>query len=179
MNRFAATPDRRALLAAIAAVTLLSVSVAFAQPAQAPAPKAEKAGDAGAVKVAPVAPASAEAPAPVEEAAAPAVPKRPLSPMMTEIRALLDADAEQVAALRQRIAKASSPEEALVLQRQIEQLKLDTEVSLLRVQAKHARAAGRTEVASRLEAAISELLNPPKIQAPAARPVPSRENTSR
>lgn len=179
MNRFAATPDRRVLLAVIAAATLVSVSLAFAQEAKAPPPSVEKSGSAEVAKVAPVAPASALAPAPEGETPAPAVTKRPLSPMMLELQAVMTAEAEQVAALRQRAAKATSPDEALALQREIEKLKFDTEVSLLRVQAKHARAGGRTEVAARIEAAISDLLNPPKIAAPAARPVPSRENSSR
>lgn len=105
--------------------------------------------------------------------------KRPLSPLMIELRAVTDAEAVQVAALRERVAKAATPDEAIALQREIEKVKFDTEVALLRVQAKHARAGGRTEVAMRIEAAISELLNPPRIAAPAARPAPSRENPSR
>lgn len=178
MNRFAATPDRRALLAAIAAATLISVSVAFAQEAQPPAPKDVAPAAATFTRGAPVAPTIAE-PAPGEDEPRPVVTKRPLSPLMIELRAVLDAEAVQVAALRERAAKAATPDEAIALQREIEKLKFDTEVSLLRVQAKHARAGGRTEVAARIEIAISELLNPPKVVAPAARPVPSRENPSR
>lgn len=174
MNRFAASPDRRALLAAIAAATLLSVSIAFAQEPQVTEPPAGKTDAVQPAKTAPVAPASsAEAPA----ALAPA-PVRAASPMLLEMQALLAAEHEQVLVLRERAAKAASADEAMALQREIEKLKFDTEVSLLRVQAKHARAAGRTEVATRIEAAISELVNPPKLKAPAARPVPSRENQS-
>lgn len=178
MNRFAATPDRRALLATIAAAMLLGASFAFAQEAQSPAPKADPPAAVTTGKDAPAAPAIAE-PAPGEEAPRPVLTKRPLSPLMIELRAVLDAEAVQVAVLRERAAKAATSEEAVALQREIEKVKFDTEVSLLRVQAKHARAGGRADVAARIEAAISELLNPPKIAAPAARPVPSRENSSR
>lgn len=174
MNRFAPSPDRRVLLAAIAAATLLSVSVALAQEPQVTEPPAGKAEAVQPAKAAPVAPAaSAEAPA----ALAPA-PARAPSPMLLEMQALLTAEHEQVLVLRERAAKAANADEALALQREVEKLKFDTEVSLLRVQAKHARAAGRTEVATRIEAAVAELLNPPKLKAPAARPVPTRENQS-
>lgn len=174
MNRFAPTPDRRALLAAIAAATLLSVSIAFAQEAQVTEPPAGRTEAVQPAKAAPVAPASsAEAPA----ALAPA-PVRAASPMLLEMQALLAAEHEQVLVLRERAAKAANADDAMALQREIEKLKFDTEVSLLRVQAKHARAAGRTEVATRIEAAISELVNPPKLKAPAVRPVPTRENPS-
>lgn len=179
MIRFDSHPDRRVLVAAIAVAALLSVSLALAQEPQAPAPTGGKADAVEATKAAPVAPASALVPAPETAAPAPAVSARPLSPMLVEMQTVIAAEQEQLAALRTRVAKASSPEEALALQREIEKLKFDTEVSLLRVQAKHARTAGRTEVATRIEAAISELVNPPKVKAPAARPVPSRENPSR
>lgn len=178
MNRFAATPDRRVLLATIAAATLISVSVAFAQETPAPTPAPDAPAAVAPAKAAPVAPTIAE-PAPGGDEPRPVVTKRPLSPLMIELRAVMDAEAVQVAALRERAAKAASNDEAIALQREIEKVKFDTEVSLLRVQAKHARAGGRTEVAARIEAAISELLNPPRIAAPAARPVPSRENPSR
>lgn len=178
MNRFAASPDRRALLATIAAATLILVSVAFAQESQPPAPKDEAPAAATLTRGVPVAPTLSE-PAPGGDEPRPVVTKRPLSPLMIELRAVMDAEAVQVAALRERVAKAASNDEAIALQREIEKVKFDTEVSLLRVQAKHARAGGRTEVAARIEAAISDLLNPPKVAAPAARPVPSRENPSR
>lgn len=179
MHRFAPSPEGRALLALFAATTFLIASVAHAQEQKAPTPTAGKAEAVETLKVSPAAPASVEAPAP--EAATPAPPegKRPLSPMMTEIQAVFVAEAGKLAELRQRAARATTPDEALALQREIERVKFDTEVSLLRVQAKHARQAGRTEVASRIDAAISDLLNPPKVTAPAARPVPSRENPSR
>ncbi len=178
MNRFAATPDRRALLATIPAATLISVSVAFAQETPAPAPAPDAPAAVAPAKSAPVAPTIAE-PAPGADEPRPVVTRRPLSPLMSALRAVMDAEAAQVAALRERAAKAASNDEAIALLRAIEKVKFDTEVSLLRVQAKHARAGGRTEVAARIEAAISELLNPPKVAAPAARPVPSRENPSR
>jgi hypothetical protein len=98
--------------------------------------------------------------------------------MMAEMQAVLAAERERVAELRLRGDKAATPDEAVAIQREIERVKFDTEISLLRVQAKHARAAGRTQVAARIEAAINELLSPPKPAAPADRPVPTREDAS-
>jgi hypothetical protein len=173
MNRFVPTPSR-GLLIAFAASFVLAIAIANAQapqtsdPTVTPAPATESAAKAT------VAPSSAEG---LTAPLSPAL-KAPASPMMIEMQAVMTAEREKVAELRARADKASTPDEAVAIQREIERVKFDSEISLLRVQAKHARAAGRTQVATSIEAAINELLSPPKLAAPAARPVPTRENTS-
>jgi hypothetical protein len=180
MIRFDSFPSHRTLLAAVA-TTLWMITIAYAQSPQPADPKAGPAPAIDAASPAPVAPGSVQPAAPEGAAPAPAVqaPVRRLSPMMAEMQTVLAAENEKLAELRQRVRSAPTPDEALAIQRDIERLKFETEVSLLRVQAKHARAAGRTEVASRIEMAIAELVHPPKPVAPAARPVPVREPSSR
>lgn len=177
MNRFV-TP-RRVFFAA--AATLLLAASAHAQEPQSPEPKAGPAQAAETPRQAPAAPASAETSAPAVGDRAPASETRlrPLSPMMTEMQAVLALEAEKLAELRQRGRESATPDGALAVQREIERLKFETEIALLRVQARHARAAGRVEVATRIEVAIADLVNPPRPLAPAARPVPNREATQR
>jgi hypothetical protein len=110
-------------------------------------------------------------PAPVPQ---PAVSRS--SALMTEIRAALDAERDRVAALDARVRACTDRRQALALQREIESVKRDTEVTLLRIQATHARRAGRTALAERLEAAVAEMLAPPP---PAATPVVRPEPTGR
>jgi hypothetical protein len=176
MTRLIPSPDRVVFLAVLAASVLVCSSAVLAQDAKAPTPNAGAAPEVS--KVAPATPTSATPVAPSDEAPAVAPKPRPLSPMMAEMQTVLAAESERLAELKLRAGKAPTPDDALAIQREIERVKFDTEVSLLRVQAKHARQAGRTEVASRIESAIADLVNPSKPVAPAARPVPSRENPS-
>lgn len=83
------------------------------------------------------------------------------SALMTEIRALLAGERQALATLNARFQRASSLAEALSIQREIEQLKDGTEIALLRVQAKHARLAGRLDVARRIEEEVRILETPP------------------
>ena len=99
-------------------------------------------------------------------------PARPPSPMMLEIRAALDREREQIEGLRLRLRGASNAREALALERQVERVKLDTEIAILRIQADAARRAGRTALAARIDAAIGGLLAPPAPATPVARPAP-------
>lgn len=113
--------------------------------------------------------------APVEPAAAVAdtLPAaRHPSPMMLEVRAALERERERTETLRARLRERPGGQEALALQREIERVKLDTEVAILRIQAGAARKAGRTAQAERLEAAAADLLAPPPATAPVARPAP-------
>ena len=180
MNRFVTPQDRCAILAAAVSV-LLMAAMAYAQEPQvteakaAPAPAVDTARQAQA-------PSSPSGPAaPESGGTAPVVPSatRPVSPMMAELQAVLVLEADKLVELRLRTREALTPDGALAVQREIEQLKFETEIALLRVQAKHARSAGRTEVATRIESAIADLVNPPRPHAPTARPAPSRENPSR
>lgn len=97
----------------------------------------------------------------------------PLRPMMVELRALLDAEREQVAALTARLKSATDEAGSLAIQREIEKLKIGTESAMLRVQAKHARRAGREALAAQLELAAEDLLAPPKrVEPSSVRPAP-------
>jgi hypothetical protein len=92
--------------------------------------------------------------------------------MMTEIRALLADEHRTLVALNERFRRTTDPAAALALQREIAQLKFGTEIALLRVQARYARAEGRPSVAAHLENAIRELESPPVPRQTAVRPAP-------
>jgi hypothetical protein len=110
-----------------------------------------------------------------EETVAPALrPARVAqpSPMMVEIRAVLDQERTSLKSLNERFRAAKDDATAQALQREIAQVKQDSEIAILRVQAKHARLAGHDAVAAYLEGAIRTILSPP-VQLPAsARPSP-------
>lgn len=96
-----------------------------------------------------------------------------LTPMMIEMRAVLDAEHAQLATLRSRFKEAGSAAAALEIQRSVDKLKAETEISLLRIQSRHARKAGRLQLADRIDAAIQEILAPPRRLQPIPRPAPS------
>jgi hypothetical protein len=103
--------------------------------------------------------------------------ERPLSPMMLEIQGALAEQQRQVAALDARFVEATDEAAALAIQRQIEQVKQDTELAILAIQARHARAAGDENLAQSIEAAIAAIQNPPPPPAPTVeRPVPATNN---
>jgi len=97
-----------------------------------------------------------------EETSPPArvVPRRPRTPMDIELRGVLDRQREALAALHARFRGAKDDVAALAIQREIDRVKRDTEISLLRVQADWARRSGRSEAASQIEAAIEQILHP-------------------
>jgi hypothetical protein len=98
--------------------------------------------------------------------------------MMTEIRALVADERRSLASLNQRFHRTTDQAAALTLQREIAQLKLGTELALLRVQARYARAEGRLSVAAHLENAIRELESPPVPRQTAVRPSPTSTETT-
>jgi len=112
--------------------------------------------------------------------AAPVVRVRRPSPMDQEVRKVLEDERKTLTDLRARFAAASNPEAALQVQREIEQVKVGTEVALLRVQATFARREGRLEHARRIEAEIEEVLNPrtPAAATPTRRIAPAPSATT-
>lgn len=92
-------------------------------------------------------------PAPAAETAA----ARPLSPEMVEINAAMAAERAQVDDLAARLQAATDDAMALALEREIETAKRSTELAILGIQARHARAAGREAQAQEIEAAISQM----------------------
>lgn len=100
--------------------------------------------------------------------------ERPLSPMMLEIQGALAEQQRQVAALDARFAETTDETAVLAIQREIEQIKQDTELAILAIQARHARAAGDEDLAQSIDAAIAAIQNPPPPPAPTVeRPVPA------
>jgi hypothetical protein len=98
--------------------------------------------------------------------------------MMTEIRTLLADEHRSLAALNERFRRTTDQAAAITLQREIAQLKLGTEIALLRVQARYARAEGRLSVAAHLENAVRELESPPVPRQSAVRPSPTSTETT-
>lgn len=103
---------------------------------------------------------------PAEPAAAVPV-ALPVSPEMAEINAALADERARVAGLQARLDDTADDEAALALLREMEQTKQATEVEVLRIQAKHARLAGRDAQATEIEAAIAVILAPTPVAPPA------------
>ena len=77
--------------------------------------------------------------------------------------------------LKARFAAASDAASKQAIHREIEQLKLDSEIEMLAVQAADHRKNGRIAVAEQLELEIQELKAPQRTLEPAARPAPTTE----
>lgn len=105
---------------------------------------------------------------PAPNAAAAPQAAAPRSPEMLEIDQALVAERALVAELEARLEGAPDETAALDLLREIERTKQRTEIEILRLQAKHARLAGREEQAAEIEAAVQQILAPALVPAPAA-----------
>ncbi len=104
---------------------------------------------------------------PAPPAAAPA-----LSPMMQEIRGLLDEARARLAEL-EAVYSAASGAERDALEKQIATLKIETEIAVLETQIRYARAAGRSgDDVRRLEESVAALRGAPR---PKASPRPRAE----
>ena len=101
---------------------------------------------------------------------------RPLSPMMLEIKKVVDADLATGQALATRQKAALTENEALRLQRDIELLARETELKILQIQADFARQDGREVIAVEIETAIAQMREPVRRGVPKDRPVPARQN---
>lgn len=91
----------------------------------------------------------------------------------TRVQMLLEVSAEgrqQVHALQLAISSARDRAQVLVLERQIEAVKRDIDIRILRLQAGFARQDGATQVAEYLEAAVARLIAPPAIDVPSVNP---------
>ena len=80
--------------------------------------------------------------------------------MAAEMKAVLEGERAALAALDVRFRQAPDARAALAVQREIERLKMSTELELLRIQAVFARRSGRLQAAQEIEAAIVELTRP-------------------
>jgi hypothetical protein len=109
------------------------------------------------------------------EVIAPLSGDTPLSPMLQDIKVLWEARQAERAALEERFRTAGDEATALAIQREIEELMVQTELSILRIQADHARREGRIADAEKIEAAITEMTSPPQLPPPPERPAPANE----
>lgn len=98
-----------------------------------------------------------------------------LSPCQQAIQALLDREATQLAELDARLPGAFDEAAVLALQREIEQVKQETELQVMRVQADFARREGRVAQAEQIEAALAEMAAP----RPAVAPIERTDDTLR
>jgi hypothetical protein len=166
-------PARRLLLATLVAIAS-TVSLALAEPGR----PASSQGAAAAPAPAATAPPEIAAPPSNETAAvAPARPRRPVNPLYAGITALIEAEGEQLRVLARRLDATRDSEAAMAIQREIEQVKVQTELSILRLQSEHARRSGKAALADRLDAAIREMQEPRPAPKPASRPAPGATTT--
>jgi hypothetical protein len=82
------------------------------------------------------------------------------SPEMTEIDEALAVERALVTDLEALLRNATDETGSLALLREIEQTKYGAELTILRIQAKHARLAGRETQAQEIEAAVAQIENP-------------------
>ena len=92
-----------------------------------------------------------------EAAAAPAAVAPILSPEMQEITAVLEAERLQVRELTAVLKKEADDKARLVMVRRIEQTKIGAEISVLKIQARYALAAGLDEQARQLDESVTQL----------------------
>ncbi|MBI5171219.1 MAG: hypothetical protein HZA61_17160 [Candidatus Eisenbacteria bacterium] len=107
------------------------------------------------------APATAPAVAATAETPAATVPvrtaKRVLTPLQVAMNAVIESEQAQMAALKARLSATKDHAAAEAVQREIEQLKTDTEVQLLSLQATNHRQNGRVAAATQLEESVRSL----------------------
>ncbi len=99
-----------------------------------------------------------------------------LKPMTMEINAVLEQSRLQVATLQEEFDKEPNAEAAVAIVRQIEQLKINTELDILRVQARFARSGGNEELAQEIEASLAKMTTPAPRREPVDRPAPAAGN---
>ena len=96
--------------------------------------------------------------------------------MMVEIEAALAAGDAAVAALAERAAQAADETSQQAIMAQIAGLKQATELTILGIQADHARRAGNDALAAQINADMNLITNPPAPVPPTTpRPVPANE----
>ena len=80
-----------------------------------------------------------------------------LSALHREMRHILRSERELLVPLNAEFATEMDPLLALDIQKRIQALKIETELSLMRTQAVHARREGRLESAERIEAILDDM----------------------
>jgi hypothetical protein len=121
------------------------------------------------------APAGAAAPAAGIDATA---PPASLTPMQAEIAQVLASERATVAQLQERLVAAKGTAPALELHKQVQDTKLQAQLTILRIQVRYARAEGRELVAEQLETAIRDMTTPKAPGKPIDRPAPTQAPAS-
>jgi len=93
-----------------------------------------------------------------------------VNPLMQQIQVVLASSDLKLAQLQTRLDSESSHRSALEIIKQMEQVKVQTELDILAVQASFARQNGREEVALEIEGAIEVMTAPRPVRQPVDRP---------
>jgi len=99
-----------------------------------------------------------------------------LRPMTMEINAVLEQSRLQVSTLQDRFDNEPNAEAAVVIVRQMEKVKINAELDILRVQVRYARTAGNEELAQKIEASLTKMTTPAPRREPVDRPAPDAGN---
>ncbi len=101
-------------------------------------------------------------------------PARTLTPMMAEVFAYMESrDLELAAKKLQLTSNKSDATASATLQQEMQKHKFDTEIEVLRIQARHATKEGRLADAKQIEESIEERIHPKVTLAPEKRPAPN------
>jgi hypothetical protein len=102
--------------------------------------------------------------------------RRGANPLMESIdRVVADADL-RLAELQARLDRETDDLAALEIVRSMEQVKIQTELDILAVQASFARQNGREDIAQDIEGAITRMTTPRPVRQPVDRPAPGAGN---
>jgi len=96
----------------------------------------------------------------------------PVSPLMQEIKQTFASQQEKMVVLEAAFAAALSEAQALEIQRQMQDLAVQTELKIMNIQVRHLRQAGQEEKAAALEATLQKMTTPEPTPAPTGRPAP-------
>lgn len=77
-----------------------------------------------------------------------------------EMTARIEKAKKDVQALEEQFLAATDPAAQLAVQKQISEVKKESRLDLMRIQLRHAEAAGRTEQVKEISAAIQKMTNP-------------------
>jgi len=77
-----------------------------------------------------------------------------------EMTARIEKAKKDVQALEERFLATADPAVKLAIQKQIGEVKKESRIDMLRIQLRHAEAAGRTEQVKEISAAIQKMTNP-------------------
>jgi len=91
----------------------------------------------------------------------PAEPTRELSPMMTEIKASMEAARLEVADLKLRYELETDDQAAMEIMREVSRVKKESRVEMMRIQLRYARLDGNDELVTKLEEIVTKMTAPP------------------